>query len=182
MEPFFTIGHSTRAIEAFTGLLAANGVTRLVDVRTVPRSRMNPQYNRDALQKSLAAHGIAYRHMPALGGLRPRMKDVPPERNGFWENQSFHNYADYAMGPEFRAGLESLIELGRRERCAVMCAEAVWWQCHRRIIADYLLASGEAVFHILEKEVPEPALMTPGSRPGPGYTLEYPARQAGLGL
>src|ERR1700716_1945581 len=103
-EPFFTIGHSTRPIEAFIGLLVANGVTRLVDVRTVPKSRMNPQYDKDSLPGSLAARGIAYQHMPALGGLRPRMKDVPPEVNGFWENQSFHNYADYAMGSGFRAG------------------------------------------------------------------------------
>jgi uncharacterized protein (DUF488 family) len=182
MEPFFTIGHSTRPIEAFAGLLAANEVTRLVDVRTVPKSRMNPQYNEDSLPDSLRKHGIAYQHMPALGGLRPRMKDVPPEVNGFWENRGFHNYADYAMGPEFRAGLDALIALGRHERCAIMCAEAVWWQCHRRIITDYLLASGEAVFHILEKEVPEPAFITPDSRPGREGALEYPARQAGLPL
>jgi uncharacterized protein (DUF488 family) len=120
--------------------------------------------------------------MPALGGLRPRRKDVPPEVNGFWENQSFHNYADYAMTADFRAGFESLLARGERERCAVMCAESVWWQCHRRIITDYLLASGEGVFHILEKEVPEPASITPDARPGPERTLVYPARQAGLGL
>ena len=181
-EPFFTIGHSTRAIETFTGLLAANAVARVVDVRTVPKSRMNPQYNRDSLPGSLARHGIGYTHMPALGGLRPRSRDVSPEVNGFWENQSFHNYADYAMGPEFRAGLAALLALGRGERCAIMCAEAVWWQCHRRIITDYLLASGEPVFHILEKDVPEPAFITAEARPAPGGVLEYPARQAGLGL
>jgi uncharacterized protein (DUF488 family) len=180
MEPFFTIGHSTRPIEAFIALLAANGVTRLIDVRTVPKSRMNPQYNRQTLPQSLAAQGIAYQHMPALGGLRPRRKEVPPEVNGFWENQSFHNYADYAMTPEFGEGLESLLGLGEGERCAIMCAEAVWWQCHRRIITDYLLASGEAVFHILEKEVPEPARITPEAQPGPARTLVYPARQGSL--
>jgi uncharacterized protein (DUF488 family) len=181
-QPFFTLGHSTRPIETFVSLLAANGVTRLVDVRTVPRSRMNPQYNQETLPRSLAAHGIAYEHMPALGGLRPRRKDVPPEVNGFWENQSFHNYADYAMTPEFHAGLASLLDAGERERCAVMCAEAVWWQCHRRIITDYLLASGEAVFHILENAVPEPARITPEAEKGAGQVLVYPARQAGLGL
>jgi uncharacterized protein (DUF488 family) len=174
MEPFFTIGHSTRAIEAFTGLLAANGVTRLVDVRTVPKSRMNPQYNRDALPKSLAAHGIAYQHMPALGGLRPRMKDVPPERNGFWENQSFHNYADYAMGPEFRAGLESLIELGRRERCAVMCAEAVWWQCHRMLLSDALVANDIDVRHILGPKSVQPHRLTPFAQIGDDRQVHYP--------
>jgi uncharacterized protein (DUF488 family) len=182
MEPFFTIGHSTRPLETFVARLRANGVTRLVDVRTVPKSRMNPQYDKDTLPKSLAADGIAYLHVPALGGLRPRRKDLPPEVNGFWENQSFHNYADYAMTTEFREGLDALRALGVEERCAVMCAEAVWWQCHRRIIADYLLASGEAVFHILEGDVPEPAHLTPEAKPGPGRTLVYPARQHGLAL
>jgi uncharacterized protein (DUF488 family) len=181
-EPFFTIGHSTRAIDGFIAKLAANGVACLVDVRTVPRSRTNPQFNKEALPGALAKAGIAYRHMPALGGLRPRSKDVPPETNGFWENQSFHNYADYAMGGEFRAGIEELRDLGEERRCAVMCAEAVWWQCHRRIITDYLLASGEAVFHILESDVPERATITPQARGGPGRTLVYPGRQAGLGL
>jgi uncharacterized protein (DUF488 family) len=180
MGPFFTIGHSTRPIETFVALLAANEVTRLVDVRTVPKSRMNPQYNKETLPQSLAADGIAYAHMPALGGLRPRRKDVPPEVNGFWENQSFHNYADYAMTGDFREGLNRLLALGERERCAIMCAEAVWWQCHRRIIADYLLASGESVFHILEGDVPEPARITPEAQPAPGETLVYPSRQRAL--
>jgi uncharacterized protein (DUF488 family) len=180
MEPFFTIGHSTRPIEAFAALLAANAVRRLVDVRTVPRSRMNPQYNNESLPQSLAAHAIAYEHMPSLGGLRPRRKDVTAELNGFWENQGFHNYADYAMTAEFRAGLESLFALGGRERCAIMCAEAVWWQCHRRIITDYLLASGKSVFHILGSEVPEPARITPEAQPGPDGTLVYPSRQGTL--
>jgi uncharacterized protein (DUF488 family) len=180
MEPFFTIGHSTRPLEAFVGLLRANDVKRLVDVRTVPRSRMNPQYNKETLPEALGTHGIGYLHLPALGGLRPRRKDVAPEVNGFWENQSFHNYADYAMTAEFRAGLDRLLALGERDRCAVMCAEAVWWQCHRRIITDYLLATGEPVFHILEKDVPEPARITPEAQPGPGATLVYPGRQASL--
>ena len=180
MEPFFTIGHSTRPIDAFIALLVPNGVTRVVDVRTVPRSRTNPQYDRETLPESLAASGIAYVHMGALGGLRPRSRQVPPETNGFWENQGFHNYADYAMTPEFGAGLARLLALGERERCAVMCAESVWWRCHRRIIADYLLARGESVFHLLEKDVPEPASITPAARPGPGASLVYPARQASL--
>lgn len=179
-EPFFTIGHSTRPIEAFVALLSANGVERLVDVRTVPRSRMNPQYNKDALPRSLAPHGIAYEHLPSLGGLRPRRKDVAPEVNGFWENRSFHNYADYAMTPEFGAGLARLREWGERERCAIMCAETLWWQCHRRIITDHLLAHGEAVFHIIQDEVPEPARITPEARTSEAGTLVYPGRQAGL--
>ena len=180
-RPFFTIGHSTRTIEELAALLKANGVERLVDVRTIPMSRTNPQFNRDTLPNSLATHGIAYEHMAALGGRRPRQKEVPPETNGFWENQSFHNYADYAMGAEFQAGLSHLRQTGERETCAVMCAESVWWQCHRRIITDYLLASGEDVFHIVTGEVPEPARITPEAEPSRGV-LRYPAKQAGLGF
>jgi uncharacterized protein (DUF488 family) len=179
-EPFFTIGHSTRGIDELAALLAPNGVERIVDVRTVPRSRTNPQYNRDALPRALAAHGIGYEHIAALGGLRGRRVDIAPEVNGWWDNASFHNYADYAMTPPFRAGLARLIELGGRERCAVMCAEAVWWRCHRRIITDYLLAAGESVFHIVSGDVPEPARLTPEAMPGPDGTLVYPAPQRGL--
>ncbi|HSN20433.1 MAG TPA: DUF488 domain-containing protein [Usitatibacter sp.] len=179
-QPFFTIGHSTRSIEEFTGLLAPNGVTLLVDVRTVPRSRANPQYNADALPGPLAGRGIGYEHIKSLGGLRGHRRDVPPDVNGWWENRSFHNYADYALGDEFRAGLERLLALGETQRCAIMCAESVWWRCHRRIITDYLLARGEDVFHIVSSDVPEPAKMTPEARPGPGGTIVYPGEQAGL--
>jgi uncharacterized protein (DUF488 family) len=180
-RPFFTIGHSTRSVEELAGLLTATGVERLVDVRTIPMSRMNPQFNRDTLPKSLAGHGIAYEHVASLGGRRPRQKDIPPEVNGFWENQSFHNYADYAMGAEFQAGLAHLRHLGARDTCAVMCAESVWWQCHRRIITDYLLASGEDVFHIVTGEIPEPARITAEAEAA-GNVLQYPAKQAGLGF
>ena len=121
----------------------------IVDVRTVPRSRFNPQFNRDVLPASLAARGIAYEHLAALGGLRGTQRDAPPETNAFWENASFHNYADYAMGQEFRSGLRTLRELGKTARSCVMCAESLWWRCHRRIIADYLIAAGDDVFHIL---------------------------------
>ena len=181
-QPIFTIGHSTRPFDELAGMLAANGVTRLADVRTVPRSRRNPQYDGERLAGALAERRIAYEHIPALGGLRPRARHVPPEVNGLWRNQSFHNYADYAMGPEFAAGLGHLRALARGERVAVMCAESVWWQCHRRIVADYLLAAGEDVFHLVSGEVPEPASLTPGALPGPGGTLVYPQPQADLGL
>ena len=181
-EPFFSIGHSNRTLEAFVELLRANGVSALVDVRTVPRSRANPQFNKDSLPASLAPHGIAYEHLPALGGLRSRDRSgLAPELNGFWENQSFHNYADYALSPAFRAGLARLVDLGRAQRCAYMCAAAVWWQCHRRIITDYLLASGHDVFHIVSGDVPEPARLTPEARPWE-EGLAYPARQQGLGI
>ena len=180
--PFFTIGHSNRSLEDFVALLAPNGIEVVVDVRTVPRSRAKPQFNKDPLPDSLARHGSAYDHLPALGGLRARDRSgLAPELNGWWENQSFHNYADYALTPAFRAGLERLRDIGTRQRCAYMCAEAVWWQCHRRIITDYLLAAGEDVFHIVSGDVPEPARLTPEARPCDGG-LAYPARQAGLGI
>jgi uncharacterized protein (DUF488 family) len=182
-EPVFTIGHSTRSIAEFVALLAANGVSRVVDVRAIPQSRTNPQYGKDALPTALAHHGIAYEHVAALGGRRGRTAGVPPEANGSWENQSFHNYADYAMtSPAFSAGLERLRDIAREERCAVMCAESVWWRCHRRIISDYLLAAGEDVFHILGSDVPVPAQLTPEARPTGGGALAYPATQGGLGF
>ena len=179
-EPFFTIGHSTRTLDEFVALLAPNGVRRVIDVRTVPRSRTNPQYNRDSLPASLAPHGIAYDHFAALGGLRGRKADVPPGVNGYWENQSFHNYADYAMTSEaFAADFARLRAVGEGERCAIMCAESVWWRCHRRIITDYLLAAGESVFHIVSGDVPEPAKITPEAK-AEGAHLVYPGRQPGL--
>jgi uncharacterized protein (DUF488 family) len=178
-NPFFSIGHATRPLDVFSGLLEEAGVRRVVDVRTVPRSRTNPQYNSDVLASSLAEFHVGYEHVAALGGLRARQPDLPPVTNAFWENRSFHNYADYAMGEGFRAGLGHLRELGLGERCAIMCAETLWWRCHRRIIADYLIAAGEAVFHILGPGQIEPARMTPAARLGPGGTLTYPADASG---
>ena len=174
-NPFFTIGHSTRPIAAFIELLKEAEVGLVVDVRTVPRSRTNPQYNSDALPRSLIGSQIGYEHIAALGGLRGRALDVPPQANAFWESQSFHNYADYAMGEDFRAGLTRLRELGRVQRCAIMCAEAVWWRCHRRIIADYLLAMGDTVFHILGPGRVEPARINEGARLQLSGSLIYPA-------
>ena len=173
-HPFFTIGHSTRTTDEFVELLRAEQVGLVADVRTVPRSRTNPQFNRDTLPDSLAAHRIGYEHIAELGGLRGKRSSVEPSANGFWENASFRNYADHALTPEFRAGLDRLRELGSRQRVAIMCAEAVWWRCHRRIIADYLLAAGDAVFHILGPGKVEPARMTPAARPLPGRGLVYP--------
>lgn len=174
-HPFFTIGHSTRSIDDFIDLLRQAEVQRIVDVRTVPRSRTNPQYNGDVLPQTLSAFQIGYTHITALGGLRGHVRDISPSVNAFWENQSFHNYADYAMTDAFRAGLAKLRELGHMQRSAVMCAEAVWWRCHRRIIADYLIAAGETVFHILRAGHIEPARSTDAARPGPRETLIYPA-------
>lgn len=178
--PFFTIGHSTRPLDAFVGLLKEAGVMHLVDVRTIARSRTNPQYNSETLPASLAAFGIGYEHIDALGGLRGHQRDVPENVNGFWENRSFHNYADYAMGQSYRAGFNRLRELGHRERCAIMCAETLWWRCHRRIIADYLIAAGEKVFHILGPGQIKAAEMTPAARPSQSGTLVYPAGAASM--
>jgi uncharacterized protein (DUF488 family) len=146
---FFTIGHSTRSIGEFVDLLGNAEVQLVIDVRTVPRSRTNPQYNSEILAMTLSECQIGYHHIAALGGLRGRQRDVPADVNAYWQNQSFHNYADYAMSGDFHSGLTRLRELGEVAPCAIMCAEAVWWRCHRRIIADYLIAAGETVFHIL---------------------------------
>jgi uncharacterized protein (DUF488 family) len=173
-NPFFTIGHSTRPAEEFVSLLKAAEVRVVVDVRTVPRSRTNPHFNRDVLPASLAPHGVAYEHLVSLGGLRGVQRNISPETNAFWENASFHNFADYATGQEFRAGLTKLRELGHAARSAIMCAEAVWWRCHRRVISDYLIAAGEEVFHILGPGHIEPAHLTPAARIAPNGMVTYP--------
>jgi uncharacterized protein (DUF488 family) len=163
--PFFTIGHSDLSSDAFVALLREAHVDHVLDIRKIPRSRTNPQFNQDTLPQALAAFGISYEHEAALGGLRGKARDEPTDVNGWWENKSFHNYADYALTAAFRAGLEHLLDDGRKRRCAIMCAEAVWWRCHRRIVADYLIAQGEAVFHIMGPGRREPARLTPGCRP-----------------
>jgi uncharacterized protein (DUF488 family) len=173
-NPFFTIGHSTRPIDEFVALLMAAEIKLVVDVRTVPRSRTNPQFNRDILPSSLASHGVAYEHFAALGGLRGKQPGVPPDVNAFWQNASFHNYADYALSEEFRSGLEKLRALGHATRSTVMCAESLWWRCHRRIIADYLITAGDEVLHILGPGHTEPARMTPAARIGRDGPITYP--------
>jgi uncharacterized protein (DUF488 family) len=141
----FTIGHSTRSIKEFVDLLRTHGVRHVVDVRTVPRSRHNPQFNRDTLPDALRREGIAYTHMPELGGLRHARKDSP---NTGWRNASFRGFADYMATPEFEAGLGKLMRLAEREPAAIMCAEAVHWRCHRSLISDALVARGGEVLHI----------------------------------
>lgn len=173
-HPFFTIGHSTRSIAEFVDLLTIAEVRLVVDVRTIPRSRTNSQYNSEEFAKALSEFGIGYEHIAALGGLRGRKREVAADVNGFWENRSFHNYADYAMSEEFRSGLTRLRELGHATRCAIMCAEAVWWRCHRRIITDYLIAAGEMVFHILGRNHIEQAHMTSAAKIRAVGTLTYP--------
>ena len=172
--PFYTVGHSTRSVAELAGLLREAGADLVVDVRTMPRSRTNPQFNFDALPSTLAAYQIGYRHIGALGGLRGRRKDQAPSRNTFWENASFRNYADYAAAPDFREGLAQLRDLGHDHTCAIMCAEAVWWRCHRRIIADYLIADGEKVFHIMGPGKIDRASINPAAIPELDGTLVYP--------
>jgi uncharacterized protein (DUF488 family) len=154
-----TVGHSNRSFRDFCSLLQEVSVELLCDVRSIAGSRAHPQFNRETLQESLAANGIAYVHLAALGG---RRRPAPSSINDFWENEAFRGYADYAWTPAFRQGLDELERLGRNKRCAIMCAEAVWWRCHRRIIADYLLADGFAVYHILSAATPALATLTPG--------------------
>jgi len=177
-ETIYTIGHSDRSFDAFVELLGEAGVQRLVDVRAFPMSRSNPQFNQDVLPDELAARGISYEHLAALGGRRRKSTTMPVDVNAFWTHPSFHNYADYALSPEFRSGLDHLIAEGGRQRCAVMCSEAVWWRCHRRIITDYLLARGVAVIHILGRGHLEPARLTEGARIQPDGTVLYPATAA----
>jgi uncharacterized protein (DUF488 family) len=142
----FTIGHSTHSLAEFAGLLRAHGLTLLADVRTVPRSRHNPQFNRDTLPDALAAAGIEYRHLPGLGGLRRTRPDSP---NTGWRNESFRGFADYMQTGEFAAALDELLDLARHSTVAVMCAEAVPWRCHRSLIADALLVRGVQVEDII---------------------------------
>jgi len=171
----FTIGHSTRTIAEFVALLRQVSVEVIVDVRSIPRSRTNPQFNADVLPDSLAAAGMGYRHLSALGGRRHRGSDASASANTMWRNAAFRNYADYAATQAFRAGLEELEALARDHCCAVMCAEAVWWRCHRRIVADYLLADGISVAHIMGQDKIQPATSTPGVRLLHDRTLVYPA-------
>lgn len=173
-QPIHTIGHSTLTIDHFVDLLRVGQVDMVVDIRSVPRSRTNPQFNLDALPQALACRQIGHVYMAELGGLRGRSKTVPPDVNGFWINQSFHNYADYALSDAFRLGLERLRELSRLRRCAIMCSEAVWWRCHRRIVADYLLNAGASVFHLMAPGRAEPARLTEAAV-ADGDALIYPA-------
>ncbi len=174
--PFFTIGHSNRTLEDFVGLLNGADIGTLADIRKIPRSRTNPQFNKETLPDALVAFGISYEHEAALGGLRGKTRTVPEDVNGFWENKSFHHYADYALSEDFRAGLGHVIELGRKRHCVVMCSEAVWWRCHRRIVADYLVTRGEAVFHIMGPGRLEPARLTTGAVIQSDRTIVYPSQ------
>ena len=172
----FTVGHSTRPIADFVALLAAYGIARLGDVRTVPRSRHNPQFNADALAASLAAAGIAYEAMPDLGGLRHPRKDSP---NGGWRNASFRGYADYMQTEPFRTAVARLAATGGRQPTAIMCAEAVPWRCHRALVADALAVRGVPVVEILSETDWRMHRLTPFARVE-GTTITYPPAQGRL--
>jgi uncharacterized protein (DUF488 family) len=176
-NPVFTIGHSTRSAAELIALLGEAEADLVADVRAFPRSRTNPQFNGPGLRETLAAAGMAYRFLPALGGRRRSREEPSP--NGLWRNDSFRAYADYAGTGEFRAGLQELCALAGEHRCAIMCSEALWWRCHRRIIADYLLAAGFEVVHILAPGKLTPATPTPGVQRSAGGGLVYPAQSQG---
>jgi len=154
----YTVGHSTRPVEELVELLQAHGIRTLVDIRTVPRSRKNPQFNRDTLPKTLARADIRYVHLPRLGGLRHARKD---SANTAWRNASFRGYADYMQTDEFARGLEELRELTPDGPLALMCAEAVRWRCHRSLVADALFARGVEVLHITSRTRAQPHALTP---------------------
>ena len=180
----FTVGHSTHPIEEFVRILEAHGVRGLVDVRTIPRSRRNPQFNSEALAASLKTAGIAYLHMPGLGGLRRPRAD---SRNTGWRNASFRGYADHMQTPAFQQDLQTLIERASKTPTAIMCAEAVPWRCHRSLIADALLAHGVEVQEILTAAKSQPHTLTafakvdgtkvtyPGDGESKNLTLEFDA-------
>ena len=178
--PIFTVGHSTRTISEFVKLLRVGLITRVVDIRHFPRSRSNPQYNIDALPEALASWQIMYTLIEELGGRRGKSKTVEAEVNGFWTNQSFHNYADYALSDAFHRGLATLKQLSLDHRCAIMCSEAVWWRCHRRIVADYLLYDGREVFHLMGSERVDAARINAAARPH-GRSLVYPSEAESRG-
>ena len=166
-----TIGHSTRTLDEFIALLRAHAVTRVVDVRTIPRSRHNPQFNLETLPDSLSKAGLKYVHMQGLGGLRHAKPDSP---NGGWRNASFRGYADYMQTPEFEDNLKRLIELAKEDRVAIMCAEAVPWRCHRSLIGDALTVRGISTGDIMSPSRCQVHALTPFAKVR-GTKITYPA-------
>ena len=171
MDTIYTIGHSTRSIEQFLGLLKAHNIEELVDVRTVPQSRHNPQFGKEELAAALQQAGIGYMHLGKLGGLRHSSKDSV---NLGWQNSSFRGFADYMATPEFQQGLDELKAIAEKKRVVIMCAEAVPWRCHRSLIADALTTQGWQVLHIQSKKTASPHELTPFLKVQDGK-LTYPA-------
>ncbi len=171
MKAIYTVGHSTRTTEEFTALLKIFYIEQLADIRTIPRSRKNPQFESAALRGTLQQHGIGYLHLPALGGLRHPKKD---SINTAWRNDSFRGYADYMQTPEFAAALTTLMELAAQSTTALMCAEAVPWRCHRSLVADALLVCGIPVLDILSATAAKEHKLTAWARVD-GVRVTYPA-------
>jgi uncharacterized protein (DUF488 family) len=176
----YTVGHSTRPVGILVGMLREHGVEFLADVRSMPRSHRNPQYDSSAIARALSQAGIRYGHMPALGGLRATQPGVTAGTNAAWEEGAFRNYADYALSHAFRRELELLTGVAGAERCAVMCAEADWRRCHRRIIADHLVARGVRVRHLLSPGVAETAVLDARARVAADGLVTYPSGQGEL--
>lgn len=168
----WSIGHSTHSLADFVELLQAHQIARIADIRTVPKSRRNPQFHTDSLAESLPESGIAYQHHPQLGGWRKSEKDSP---NGAWRNDSFRGYADYALTDGFFDGVSELRELAADERTAMMCSEALWWRCHRRIVADRLVTDGDTVCHIGSDGRTTPHDLTPFASVSLAGKITYPA-------
>ncbi len=170
ISQIWTIGHSTRTIDIFISLLEENGIKLVADVRSLPGSKRYPQFNREVLAKSLKEHGIRYEHFPELGGRRKAKKD---SHNTAWRNASFRGYADHMETEEFRRGIERLLDFANKAGpTAIMCAEAVWWRCHRALISDYLKTRGVEVVHIIDTKKTEPHPYTSAARLV-GDTLSY---------
>tara|TARA_R110002020_G_scaffold456466_2_gene672946 strand:+ start:28 stop:561 length:534 start_codon:yes stop_codon:yes gene_type:complete len=172
---FTTVGHSNRGLDDFLSILRKGRVKFVVDVRTFPRSRTNPTFNIDTLPAELARVQIGYQHLGGLGGRRPKQPQVDENLNAMWRNRSFHNYADYALSEEFDVALCKLFGLGQECRVALMCSEAVWWRCHRRIITDYLIINGHDVEHLMAVGKIEPARLTSGACTTADGKVIYPA-------
>lgn len=172
MPTLYTIGHSTRPIDEFIGLLREHEIALLCDIRTVPKSRHNPQFGIDALPGSLEDAGIGYRHLAGLGGLRHAAKD---SINSAWRNASFRGYADYMQTPEFAAALDELIALAEEESVVIMCSEAVPWRCHRSMVGDALVVRGWTVLDIIGQGEPKPRRLTPWAVVD-GTQITYPAQ------
>lgn len=184
-RPLYTIGHSTRPVAELIEILQASAVTRVGDIRRIPRSRANPQFDIAVLPETLAVAGIEYVHLAALGGLRAKGGGNDEDANAGWVRRPFRNYANYAQTAAFQKGLRDLLEMAARQTCAILCAEAVWWRCHRRIVTDHVLAHGVPVIHLFSTTKHAPASLTPfalvDDRPGVSYPAPPQSRTTGRG-
>ena len=175
MKEIFTVGHSTRKAEEFAEILKEYGIEQIADIRTVPKSAYNPQFNSDFLEKSLESRGIKYAHLEKLGGLRHARKD---SENPGWKNKSFRGFADYMQTPEFEEGLEELVRISDKKKTAIMCAEAVPGRCHRSLVADALVSRGIKVIHILGEGSSREHEMTSFAKAGSKGRITYPGRDS----